>query len=276
MRVREHAVGFLMEYPVLARQLVEAIDQWATFSLEFIGHLTTDYDTLKERFSPDADLGSLTGVAADLGDTHHGGRSVQIAQFSSGRRIVYKPRDLGDDVHFQELLAWLNERGDHPPFRTHAILNRGTYGWVEFVAHEGCASSEEVRRFYRRQGGYLALLYAIEATDFHHNNLIAAGEHPVLIDLECLFQPRWKRDGVAASARIADGALSQSVLHSRLTSRAQVGRRPNRRGRRERPWVRRRARDAQSRSHSGKTQAPTRCTWPVNEWQWRKARIVPR
>ncbi len=35
----------------------------------------------------------------------------------------------------------------------------------------------------------LALFYALEATDFHHENLIAEGEHPVPIDLETLFQP---------------------------------------------------------------------------------------
>jgi type 2 lantibiotic biosynthesis protein LanM len=212
MQVREHAVGFLAEYPVLARRIVEAIEQWETYSLEFIRHLCADYDSIRERFSPDADLGSFTGVVTELGDTHRGGRSVQIAQFSSGLRIVYKPRDLEVDVHFHELLAWLNERGDHPPFRTHAILNRGSHGWVEFVTHEGCTSSEEVLRFYRRQGGYLALLYALEATDFHHENLIAAGEHPVLIDLECLFQPRPKCDGIATAMRVSDEALSQSVL----------------------------------------------------------------
>ena len=40
-----------------------------------------------------------------------------------------------------------------------------------------------MKRFYERQGGYLALLYMLQATDFHHENLIAAGEHPVLLDL---------------------------------------------------------------------------------------------
>ena len=109
---------------------------------------------------------------------------MPIAEFSSGLRVVYKPRDLAVDVHFQELLSWLNERGDHPPFRTLKILNRGTHGWAEFVAEQACTSPDEVRRFYRRQGGYLAPLYALDATDFHYENLVAAGEHPVLVDLE--------------------------------------------------------------------------------------------
>ena len=212
MREREHAVGLLQEYPVLARQLVERIDQWVTFGLEFLRHLCTDLEAIRERFSPEGDPATLTGVAAGLGDSHRGGRSVLIAEFSSGLRVVYKPRDLAVDVHFQELLSWLNERGNHPPFRTLKILDRGTYGWVEFVAEQACTSPHEVRRFYRRQGAYLALLYALDATDFHFENLIAAGEHPVLIDLEALFHPREASGELIQTGQLANEAMANSVL----------------------------------------------------------------
>ncbi len=75
-----------------------------------------------------------------------------------------------------------------------------------------CASADEVRRFYERQGRYLALLHALEATDFHCENLIAAGEHPVLLDLEALFHPR-PRESDARPARLAAGiTLGDSVL----------------------------------------------------------------
>ena len=47
-------------------------------------------------------------------------------------------------------------------------------------AAQACTAPEEIQRFYERQGGYLALLYVLQATDFHFENLIAAGEHPVL------------------------------------------------------------------------------------------------
>ena len=93
-------------------------------------------------------------------------------------------------VHFQALLSWLNASSTDLPFRTTQILDCGTYGWMECITASPCASPQEVERFYQRQGGYLALLYAIEAADFHLENLIAAGEHPVLIDLEALFHPR--------------------------------------------------------------------------------------
>jgi type 2 lantibiotic biosynthesis protein LanM len=68
-----------------------------------------------------------------------------------------------------------------------------------------------VARFYEREGALLAILYAIEATDLHSDNVVASGEHPVVVDLEALFHPRF--------ASIADGlfvdpagqALSESV-----------------------------------------------------------------
>ena len=40
-----------------------------------------------------------------------------------------------------------------------------------------------------KAGPDLAMLNVMEATDFHYENLIAAGEHPVLIDLESALSP---------------------------------------------------------------------------------------
>ena len=65
-----------------------------------------------------------------------------------------------------------------------------------------------------RQGGYLAILYALEATDFHFENLIAAGEQPVLIDLETLFHPRERRSEGAAVEVLAGDIVSASVLQA--------------------------------------------------------------
>lgn len=211
MRRRDEALAFLQEYPVLTRQLLIRIDHWAAFSLEFLGHLCADWEAIRDTFGPEEDPGPLIRVEGG-GDVHRGGREVLVAEFGSGLRVVYKPRTLAVDVHFQQLLTWINERGDHPPFRTLKILDRQTYGWVEFVEARGCTATDEVRRFYRRQGGYLALLYALEATDFHFENLIAAGEHPVLIDLEALFHPRIDRKDISQSELLAGHAMAHSVL----------------------------------------------------------------
>ena len=115
LRRPEHALALLREYPALARQVLQRIDNWAAVSLEFLEHLAADWDALRSTFFPDADPGPLVRVASGLSDPHRGNRTVIVAHFRSGFRLVYKPRALDVDVHFQELLAWLNDRGDHPP-----------------------------------------------------------------------------------------------------------------------------------------------------------------
>lgn len=213
LRERETAVRLLKEYSVLARRLTGAVNGWVGASLEFLGRLCTDWDALLETFDVTGEPGLLVGVKGDAGDPHRGGRSVLIAEFASGFRVVYKPRSLSVDLHFQELLEWLELRGARPPLRRLKIVERGTHGWVEFIRSCPCEDDDEVRRFYTRQGAYLALLYALEATDFHFENLIAEGEHPVLIDLESLFQPRV----MGADIRQPDLRLaSQTATHSVL------------------------------------------------------------
>ncbi len=183
------AQGLLRQYPVLARQVVETTSRWVDYSLEILGHLAADADRLREVFSPGCGLGVLTEVHTGQGDAHRGRRSVALLRFDSGLGLVYKPRPLTMDATFQGLLEWTGARGFAPAFRRLRVLDVDGHGWAERVEAVPCASAEEVARFYLRQGGYLALLYALSAIDMHHENLIAVGEHPVLVDLEALFHP---------------------------------------------------------------------------------------
>jgi type 2 lantibiotic biosynthesis protein LanM len=215
----EIALALWREYPVLARSLITLLDQWVTVSLEILRHLAEDWSDLCARFSPAADPGPLAALSGGDGDRHREGRAVRIATFASGLRLVYKPRSLAVDEAFQGLLGWLNTRGAEPDFRTLDILNRPDHGWVEFVERQPCAGLDEARRFYTRQGSYLALFYALQATDLHHENVIASGEHPVPIDLETLLHPELATPrGERADAAVA--ALNTSVMRIGLLPRA--------------------------------------------------------
>jgi type 2 lantibiotic biosynthesis protein LanM len=203
------------EYPVLARLLAEQTNRWVTVSLELLGRLSEDFDTLEEAFGGAQGLGSLVGVSMELADPHAGGRSVAIVKFSSGTSIVYKPKSLAVDAHFQDVLRWLTAEGFAPGFRTLTILDRSTYGWSEFASAEACRTRDDVIRFYERMGGYLALLFAMNARDFHAGNVIASREHPVLIDLEALFHPHRSLPvdrEVASADKIASRLVRNSVL----------------------------------------------------------------
>lgn len=212
MRQKENLIPLLEEYAVMTRLVLAALDLWVNYLNEFLGHLRQDWAQIRTTFSPESDPGTVLEVQAGAGDTHRGGRSVIILKFSSGLKLVYKPRSIAIDVHFQELLRWLNAHGTHLPFRVVKLLAREHYGWSEFVEAQSCTSQAELARFYERQGAYLALLYTLEATDFHHENLIAAGEHPILIDQEAFFHPRIKGAELSAEELLNANAMSFSVL----------------------------------------------------------------
>jgi type 2 lantibiotic biosynthesis protein LanM len=199
------------EYSVLARQLVLTCDHWVASSLEVLRRLCADWDEIRATLTPESDPGLLVEIQSGVGDLHREGRSVMLLKFRSGFRLVYKPKSLAIDIHFQELLQWLNEHSTEPKFHMLKVINKGDYGWAEFVEERECTSEEEVQRFYERQGAYLALLYILDATDFHYENLIAAGEHPILIDLETLFHPRITGPHVLFSGTPAHEALTNSV-----------------------------------------------------------------
>jgi type 2 lantibiotic biosynthesis protein LanM len=187
---KEKILSLLEEYPVLARQCVVTIEQWVHYAQELVRHLCADWPDICTTFTPEHDPGTLIEIQGGSGDPHREGRSVLKLKFSSGFQLLYKPRSLATDIHFQGLLSWLNERGTQPTFRPVRLIDRGSYGWSEFIHAYSCTSRDEVARFYERQGSYLALLYALNAVDIHVENVIAAGEHPILIDLEALFHPQ--------------------------------------------------------------------------------------
>jgi type 2 lantibiotic biosynthesis protein LanM len=198
------AAELLRSYPVLARQAALTIEQWLATSGELLARLAADWDEIRAVFSPGSEPGPLAAVRAGAGDAHHGGRTVTLLRFSSGFRLVYKPKPLAVEAAFQGLLAWANAGGFAPSLRTVRVLPRDGYGWVEHVASGPCSGEPEVERFYQRQGGLLALLYALDAADCHSENLIAAGEHPVLVDLEALFHP-WIGNAEAGAGLGEDG-----------------------------------------------------------------------
>lgn len=205
MRQKQALQALLEEYPVLARQIVIIINRWLNHSLEFLHRLCSDWQQICTTFSPERDPGLLIEAQEGASDVHHGGRSVLKLRFSSGLQLLYKPKSLEIDLHFQAMLTWLNEQGYQPPFRTLRLLPGEGYGWCEFAEAPECTTQAEIERFYERQGGYLALLYALDVTNFPPENLIVSGEHPILIDLEALFFSRPKD--------VVDPDAAMDVLH---------------------------------------------------------------
>jgi len=194
---------FFQTYPVLGRLIATRIDFWVEATVEFLQRLKADLSEIQQVFQldrmnsgvqkqksseelPITELGKVIEIKPNLSDPHHRGRSCVALTFESGLKLVYKPKDLGLDVAYNQILDWCNQQGVPLSFKILKVLNRQTYGWVEFVDHLPIEDEVAARRFYQRIGMLLCLLYALGGTDCHYENLIASGEHLLLIDMETL------------------------------------------------------------------------------------------
>ena len=174
--------------PVLLRLIATITRQWIDTSREFVLRLDADLATIRRAILHSGADSRVAKIEGDLSDPHNGGHSVQIVSFEDDSRVVYKPKDLRLDAAWYALVERLNQA--KPPLELKAVraISRDGYGWTEFIDHAGCADQEGCKRFFRRAGAWLALFHCFAATDMHQENMIAAGEHPVPIDLETILQ----------------------------------------------------------------------------------------
>ncbi|MFM6452904.1 MAG: type 2 lanthipeptide synthetase LanM, partial [Planktothrix sp.] len=188
--LQDGMLGFFQQYPVLGRLMATAIDFWVEEIADFLQRLQADILEIQQTFSPSQpNLGKVIEIKPSLSDPHHKGRTVIALTFDSELKLVYKPKGLGAEVAFTQLLDWCNQQDISLPFKVLKICDRSDYGWVEYVEHLPCADQAAAQRFYQRAGMLLCLLHILRVTDCHHQNLIANGEHFVLVDMETLMQP---------------------------------------------------------------------------------------
>lgn len=184
---------FFQNYPVLGKLMATAVDFWVEATAEFLQRLKTDLGEIQQVFLPDGELskshkylGKVIKIQSALSDPHNGGKSVIFLTFECGLKVVYKPKGLGIEAAFTDFLTWCNQQELPLSFKVLKVCDRKTYGWVEYAEHLPCKDATAAQRFYQRAGMLLCLFYALRVVDCHKENLIANGEHLVLIDMESL------------------------------------------------------------------------------------------
>ncbi|WP_162002369.1 type 2 lanthipeptide synthetase LanM family protein [Streptomyces sp. CB01881] len=189
MKHQASLAALFTTYPVLGRVIGQSCLHAVAALDELLGRFAADRAEIVATLLRGVDPGDLLRVDTGAGDGHRRGRTVAVLRFADGRRVVYKPRPLQAHRYFNDVLEWFNARPGTPGLPVLALLDRGAYGWVEYITHRPCETRSQLDRFYRRQGSLLALLYALEGTDLHFENLVARGDEPALIDVETLFHP---------------------------------------------------------------------------------------
>ena len=143
--------------------------------------INIDKDMISKKFHEN--MNEFQMLNKDQGDIHKNGRSVSKIEFDNGSILYYKPHSLDKDIKYQQLYKYLCEKAGIS-CREVRCLSRQTYGWEENIENKSCNTIEEIERYYFRLGIHLFLGYALGATDLHGENIVAYGEHPVIIDME--------------------------------------------------------------------------------------------
>lgn len=213
-QLREQRLASVVErYPALARCWVQLIEDWIAGAAELLERLEHDAESLAAFLDLDGPLPQVSSLRTDLSDRHHGGRTVSVLRFAGAAELVYKPRNIDVEQRWSELLDWLAARGAPIDLRSLRVLARADHGWVELARAGPCASAAEFPRFYRRAGALLCLVHLLAGNDCHRENLIAVGEHPVLIDVETLMHPATPPEASEDDAR---ARLARELQHSVL------------------------------------------------------------
>ncbi|GFN31660.1 type 2 lanthipeptide synthetase LanM family protein [Paenibacillus xylaniclasticus] len=202
----------LLKFPVLARMMSEHLARSLRNGLELFGRLEEDYAQLQETF-----LGGMPAVLQRVemsaGDSHQDGRTVTLLHFDNGTTIVYKPRSLQTDMAFTQWLNWLERNGlEDGPIAARTI-DRGHYGWQQYVEHQPCANEEQVTRYYYRMGVLSGIFHLFQSTDMHYENIVASGEMPYVIDMETIVSNTVFKTGVVP---FPSSELQRTVLTSGL------------------------------------------------------------
>ncbi len=175
-----------LEYPVLPRLMVTAICNWVDNIAVFSDCLSEDRELLEKEFNGSAVLGKVSSIKGSISDAHNKGKGVLIVEFEQGAKIVFKPRNLGIDAAYERLVNQLKDMEFPYELIAPKALNFESHGWIEFIVNKPLESEDQAKAFYRRDGALLCLVYVLGGNDFHGENIIASGEHPVLVDLETI------------------------------------------------------------------------------------------
>lgn len=204
---RDH---FWNEYSLLEKRLKGLIKSWVRSTAEMLSRLRTDFEELCDLSLVDP-TDQLESLESEAGDRHHHGRRVHVLRFSSGRKLVYKPRNIDAEIAFYDAIKWLGKSGFSLPIRRPVTCAKQSHGWVEFVAAGPSVDSDSRRRLHHRHGGLLAVLHLLHATDITIENLIVCGEHPIVIDAEAICSPFYVATS-GSNRSEKDHALSASVM----------------------------------------------------------------
>ena len=208
----------LREHSALARLIAQGVEFWVRDTRQLIQRFNQDKKELANLCNTES-IKTIARIDDGLSDPHDGKQFVKRIRLNNGSGLVYKPRNCSSLQKLAKAIQTLNQKHPEINIRIPQCLERSNYAWVELIEHRQCTSTKEVATYFHRCGQLAAILYLTRTNDIHHENLIASGEWPVLIDTDTLFYPGFLDLDEASKdpeQHYTELAIEESVLSSGL------------------------------------------------------------
>lgn len=128
----------------------------------------------------DTSLSQITHLNAE---PHNGHKVNLIFEFSSGEKVVYKPRSFSAEMYYYKIAGRLQGLSFRPCM-PHLIEKDG-YGWMEFIDLSVLPSVTPVELSFQ-SGTILAISSAAKVYDLHAENVMLSRYGAMMIDAEAI------------------------------------------------------------------------------------------
>lgn len=201
-------------YPCLLRSVTETVENLSSYYVLLLERLNKDKNEIANKFCGGLEFKNVVEISSNISDSHKKGNRVSILKLDNGTKIVYKPRSLKIEKVYFDFLGKINAGCKYEMYEP-KILDCQEYGWEEFVYYKSCKTEDEIRRYFYRFGILIFGSYILNTNDLHEENVIAAGEYPIIIDAETILDNR-RRGRTNSAKEEINYILHESVLYSGL------------------------------------------------------------
>lgn len=200
------------KYTEMYRLITQEIQNKHTLLEELLNYLEADREEIIKIFCNNKSFDKVVDLNLSMGDSHNGGKCTMRIKLDNEVVLYYKPHSLQKNQKYQKVYEHLC-RALKIECKDIAYLSHKNYGWEKEIKNKSCNTKEEVERYYFRMGIHLFLGYALSVTDLHGENIVAHGEHPVIIDMETYPGYYIKTEESSAERKI-ETFLAGSVTHT--------------------------------------------------------------
>ncbi len=174
--------------PALTKRVIVTGKTYKDVAGEMFTRLDSCYTDVCETLLDGRRFTEIKSISSDSGDVHNNGHTTSIISTDAGK-IVYKPHDVGIDLSSYQLInTYFSDVMKAP-----RACSYDGFGFAEFIENAPSDTEEGAKRYFYNLGGFVSVVQMLGSTDLHHNNILASGDKPVVIDYELMITPSSRR-----------------------------------------------------------------------------------